>query len=303
MNPVFLTALWVGLVGGALLCIYEKISTSDSEESPRFQTSFSIMALCGLILAVIYSDFELILTLVTLITGLVVLLGWIYYHNKGVAKEDRYKPAWMDLSHSFFPVLLIVLVIRSFIAEPFRIPSGSMIPTLFVQDFILVTKYSYGVKLPVLNKTFIETGKPERGDVVVFRYPVEPEKDYIKRVVGLPGDSILVKNNRVWINGELVPLEGPKPLAEHGSKSQAQVWTEILGSANHDILIAPGMAKDYVVDRIPEGHYFVMGDNRNQSSDSRFWGFVPEENLVGKARFIWMQLGFENMNRVGTVIN
>jgi len=197
----------------------------------------------------------------------------------------------VEYAKSFFPVILAVLLLRSFLVEPFRIPSGSMMPTLLVGDFILVNKYAYGIRLPVLNRKVLDIGEPRRGDVMVFRFPKDPSVDYIKRVVGVPGDHIIYRNKTLTINGEKVaqiPQGTYIGMGSGLSMSGASVRREILGGVEHDILVAPrinGISVDKVV---PEGHYFVMGDNRDNSNDSRYWGFVPDQNLVGRAFMIWM---------------
>ena len=217
-----------------------------------------------------------------------------------VAQEAVYKePVLVEYARSFFPVILVVLVLRSFLVEPFRIPSGSMMPTLLVGDFILVNKFAYGIRLPVLNRKIIETGNPKRGDVVVFRYPREPTVDYIKRVVGIPGDRINYRGKVLYVNGE--PMRQTPVGVYTGVGSGARETgsfgaVEDLTGVKHDILMHP-LAPDFapmcrvlqsgpIV--VPEGHYFAMGDNRDNSNDSRCWGLVPDANLVGKAFAIWM---------------
>jgi signal peptidase I len=201
------------------------------------------------------------------------------------------EPTWIEYSKSFFPVILAVLLLRSFLVEPFRIPSGSMMPTLLVGDFILVNKFAYGIRLPVLNTKVIDIDEPERGDVVVFRYPKDPSVDYIKRVVGLPGDTVRYANKVVYVNGKPVGQVPAGVYLGEGSgvsMSGASKRREQLGDVQHDILVmprTPGVEGQYVVG---EDEYFVMGDNRDNSNDSRYWGTVPEENLVGKAFRIWM---------------
>jgi signal peptidase I len=201
------------------------------------------------------------------------------------------EPTWIEYCKSFFPVILAVLLLRSFLVEPFRIPSGSMMPTLLVGDFILVNKFAYGIRLPVLNTKVIDVEEPKRGDVVVFRYPRDPSVDYIKRVVGLPGDTVRYANKVVYVNGKPV---GQVPAGVYLGKgsgvsmSGASKRREQLGDVRHDILVmprTPGVEGQYT---IGAGEYFVMGDNRDNSNDSRYWGTVPEENLVGKAFRIWM---------------
>ena len=198
---------------------------------------------------------------------------------------------FVEYCKSFFPVILAVLLLRSFLVEPFRIPSNSMMPTLLTGDFILVNKFSYGIRLPVLNSKIISMGEPERGDVVVFRYPKDPSVDYIKRVVGLPGDKVGYYNKIVYINGEpagQVPAGVYIGVGSGISMSGASERQEQLGDASHDILVmprTPGLEGEYLVG---EDEYFVMGDNRDNSNDSRYWGAVPESNLVGKAFRVWM---------------
>ena len=229
-------------------------------------------------------------------------------------------PGWIDLPAGFFPVLLAVFLLRSFLFEPFRIPSGSMIPTLRVGDLILVNKFAYGIRLPIVDRQVFTVGKPERGDVVVFRYPLDPTENYVKRVVGLPGDTIVYRDKRLTINGRPVATKpAPDFVDEDGDAATAQ-RTEALarddGVREHPVLvddrrvdrfgpIATFADRDHcaysdgntaVTCTVPEGRYFVMGDNRDNSSDSRFWGFVPDENLVGRATLIWM-----NFNHPGRI--
>jgi signal peptidase I len=217
--------------------------------------------------------------------------------DEGLASESEQvvaalkEPTWIEYCKSFFPVILAVLLLRSFLVEPFRIPSGSMMPTLLVGDFILVNKYAYGIRLPVLNTKVLEVGEPQRGDVVVFRYPKDPSVDYIKRVVGIPGDRISYYNKVLHVNGEPAEQTTGGVFVGKGSgvsMSGASERVEQLGDVQHHILVmprTPGLEGEYIV---PEGTYFVMGDNRDNSNDSRYWGPVPEENLVGKAFRIWM---------------
>jgi signal peptidase I len=217
--------------------------------------------------------------------------------QQGMSPESREvalalkEPTWIEYCKSFFPVILAVLLLRSFLVEPFRIPSGSMMPTLLVGDFILVNKFDYGIRLPVLNKKIIDIGEPKRGDVVVFRYPKDPSVDYIKRVVGLPGDRIGYYDKILHINGKpvaQVPAGVYVGIGSGVSMSGAGERQEQLGDVQHKILVmprTPGLEGEFVV---PENEYFVMGDNRDNSNDSRYWGTVPEENLVGKAFRIWM---------------
>lgn len=219
------------------------------------------------------------------------------------------EPILVEYSRSLFPVILIVLVLRSFLVEPFRIPSGSMMPTLLVGDFILVNKFAYGVRLPVINTKIINIAEPKRGDVVVFRYPKDPSTDYIKRVIGLPGDTITYSNKQLYINGKAIDVKDEDVYQGVGSgvgMSGARLELENLDGVKHNILIdkhRPSMNNEYVV---PAGHYFVMGDNRDNSNDSRYWGTVPEQNLVGRAFMIWMNWDSANggisWDRIGSSI-
>lgn len=252
---------------------------------------------------------ELILVLATLASG-VIWLGWIIV-RRGLSPERRERLPWfVDYARSFFPVLLAVLVLRSFIAEPFRIPSGSMMPTLLVGDFILVSKSSYGLRLPVTRTVLWERDGPERGDVAVFKYPQNPAEDYIKRVVGIPGDRIEFRDRTLFVNGEAQRLELLGPYEGEGSgrvMTGALRYREYLSNAPHEILMwedNPGLAG---VVRVPEGHYFMVGDNRDNSNDSRMWGFVSEDLLVGRALFVWLNWdyagGHRDFSRVGQRIH
>lgn len=237
----------------------------------------------------------------------------------GETERIKREPVMVEYARSFFPVILVVLVLRSFLVEPFRIPSGSMMPTLLVGDFILVNKFAYGLRWPVLNEKFWDLGEPQRGDVVVFRYPAAPSVDYIKRVVGVPGDLIDYRDKVLYVNGNPVPQ---KPLGVYtgigagARETGAAEGVELLGEVAHPILVHP-RAPDFGPGcrelangpiRVSPGHFFVMGDNRDNSNDSRCWGFVPEANLVGKAFAIWMSWdagrnGFPvDWSRIGTAI-
>ena len=226
------------------------------------------------------------------------------------------QPWWLDWTAGLFPVILIVFVLRSFLFEPFKIPSGSMIPTLLVGDLILVNKFHYGIRLPVINKKIVAINDPQRGDVMVFRYPVDPRLDYIKRVVGLPGDEVTYTNQTLSINGQKVPIEAKGEFYDEDSLRYSPQFREKLGSADHGILVDPRRQAYYGPDpksfpmhencrysaegvtcKVPAGHYFMMGDNRDNSQDSRYWGFVPDENIVGRAFFVWMNFG--NLGRIG----
>jgi len=228
------------------------------------------------------------------------------------------QPWWLDWTAGLFPVILIVFLLRSFLFEPFKIPSGSMVPTLLVGDLILVNKYHYGVRLPVLNKKIIANNDPKRGDVMVFRYPVDPRVDYIKRVVGVPGDEVAYLNKRLTINGQPVATSELPEFFDEDAMRYFKQYGEALGVKPHRVIVdgerRGGFSEteigdfpsrqncrysvEGVVCRVPEGHYFMMGDNRDNSLDSRYWGFVPDQNIVGKAFFVWMNFG--NLKRIGS---
>lgn len=242
-------------------------------------------------------DFEFFLVLATFISG-VIWGGYILVQRLQFVDADRERePLLVEYAHSFFPVLFIVMILRSFIVEPFRIPSGSMMPTLLIGDFILVNKFSYGVRLPVANTKLADIGMPQRGDIVVFRFPQDPTIDYIKRIVGLPGDRIAYYNKQVYVNGHAVKqtrLGNYVGLGKGGTMTGAALLNEDLIGVSHDILIREGQPSVQGEFTVPSGNYFVMGDNRDNSNDSRYWGTVPEGNLVGKAFLIWMNWDWDN---------
>jgi signal peptidase I len=250
--------------------------------------------------------------------------------DQGIAKVDGnvaqareqllMQPWWLDWTAGLFPVILAVFLLRSFLFEPFKSPSGSMIPTLLVGDLILVNKFHYGVRLPVINKKIIANNDPQRGDVMVFRYPKDTSIDYIKRVVGVPGDEVSFRAQQLYLNGTAVPMvqKPPPGFYDEESRRYFAEFTEKLGDKEHGILVNPQSQPYYGPDdrisfpfrencrysaegvtcKVPAGHYFMMGDNRDNSQDSRFWGFVPDQNIVGKAFFVWMNFG--NLKRIGS---
>lgn len=252
-------------------------------------------------------DFSLILFILVVITGIIWGIDHYFFEDKRLEKafDDKIEPKEpiaVEYARFLFPVVLIVFVLRGFIAEPFRIPSGSMLPTLEIGDFILVSKFSYGVRIPVINKKVIDLGAPEKGDVVVFRYPENPSIDYIKRVVGVPGDKVAYQNKVLYIND--IPQKqnyiGKYNVENYGAFAHLR---ENLDNVRHDILVNTNFPGSGFVREVPAGHYYVMGDNRDNSRDSRAWGFVPDENLVGRAFFVWMHWnGGPGFSRIGTVI-
>ena len=289
-------------------------------------------------------DFALVLFLLLVLTGIVWCLDFFYLRSRRRAgavaamaatapavagldhaeaariRQEAYDkanhaPWWVEYCVSFFPVILFVFALRAFVVEPFRIPSGSMLPTLQDGDLILVNKFEYGIRLPVIDKKIIDVGSPERGDVMVFRYPVDPGVDYIKRVVGLPGDVVQYQNKVLSINGKEVPLQRDGDFFEPDRSSYVGRYTEQLGPVTHNILLNKQAGQEYMAISdypfrdnceylgngvrctVPAGHYFMMGDNRDNSLDSRYWGFVPDQYIVGRAFFIWMN--FNEPSRIG----
>jgi len=240
-------------------------------------------------------NFELILFYAVAISGVIALFDLLFLAR---ARKRRYAgapvkfPILIDYARSFFPILLIVFLLRSFLFEPFRIPSGSLEPTLLVGDFILVNKYHYGIRLPVIHKKIYELAVPSRGDIVVFRWPPNPSIDFIKRVIGIPGDKVSYIDKTLYINGMKIPQEFKQYAIDEEDNNRAINVVEkrenLLG-LSHSIYQDPDkVSYDFRDIVVPKGMYFVMGDNRDNSADSRFWGFVPDDNIVGKASFVWM---------------
>ncbi len=266
-------------------------------------------------------DFAAVLTLLVVVSGLIWAIDSGFFASKRLKRKgelpddatdeqvaEYYRlPVVVDYARSFFPIFLIVLLLRSFLVEPFRIPSGSMVPTLLVGDFILVNKFVYGIRIPVLYKKIIELDSPKRGDVVVFRYPLDPSTPFIKRVVGLPGDVVRYHNKALFINGKQAPhisegtYVGVRSATVH---TGSRLFREELGGTDHHVILRPTaqtLSREF---KVPPGHYFVLGDNRDNSRDSRFWGYVPDENLVGRAFYIWMNWdNGPNLGRIGTTIH
>jgi signal peptidase I len=267
-------------------------------------------------------NFALILFIALAVTGGIWLLDALLL--KRSRAKDASEPLLVEYAKSFFPVILVVFGLRSFLVEPFKIPSGSMMPTLLIGDFILVNKYTYGIRLPVINKKIVQLNNPERGDVMVFRYPGDPGLDYIKRVIGVPGDVVEYRDKKLSINGQAVPASNTGTYSYVASGLNyitAMVYSERLNGVSHTMMTEPGKPAVYppqvtdfpsrencsynaegegFVCKVPKGQYFMMGDNRDASNDSRYWGFVPDENIVGKAFFIWMN--FDDFGRIGTTI-
>lgn len=236
-------------------------------------------------------DFELILFYATVVCGVIFLLDIIFWARKRKQAQAKMNII-IEYARSFFPVLVVVFLVRSFIFEPFRIPTGSLKPTLQVGDFILVNKFAYGMRLPIIHTKIWNDGEPQRGDILVFRWPPKPSVDFIKRVIGVPGDHISYIDKTLYINGEKIPQTFIQNSTDQDDKSNSwnvvQKQEDLLG-IKHDIYQIPDRLSDDFKDIVvPKGMYFVMGDNRDDSADSRFFGFMPEGNIVGKAQLIWM---------------
>jgi signal peptidase I len=258
-------------------------------------------------------NFALFLFLATVLTGAIALLDRLYLAKRRA--PDEREPWWVEYPKSFFPVLLIVFVLRSFVAEPFKIPSSSMRPTLVVGDFILVNKFAYGIRLPIVEQKIVPIADPKRGDVVVFRYPVNPSQDFIKRVIGVGGDEVVYRDKKLTVNGRPLP-QVPDGSYSYLEDMRFQTTERFLETADADgtprrytIIVNPQAQPVYrqnvrpfpdrqncdynergFVCRVPPGHYFMMGDNRDNSDDSRYWGFVPDDHIRGRAFFIWFNL-------------
>ena len=279
------------------------------------------IAVMGMLTLKEIMGFAAVLLLATVITGLIWLFDIMVTRNRrAVTRGD---PILVEMARSFFPVILIVFLLRSFLYEPFKIPSGSMMPTLLVGDFILVNKFTYGVRIPVINKKIMAVNSPRRGDVMVFRYPENLSKDYIKRVVGLPGDTITYQNKQLLINGKAAKQESAglfTEVDEQMNMSQFDVFNELLGDKPHTMMVNADRRPFYLHSvhakfpfkencaynedgfscKVPAGNYLMLGDSRDNSEDGRYWGFVPEENIVGKAVRVWMNFGA--LKRIGLSI-
>ncbi len=253
-------------------------------------------------------DFALLMLMVLLATGLIWLSDYFIWlparrreaeaikdggGSQAQVERALKEPVYVEYARAFFPVILLVFFLRSFLVEPFRIPSGSMLPSLLIGDFILVNKFSYGIRLPVINLKIVDTGAPRRGDVIVFRFPEDPSINYIKRVVGLPGDRIVYRDKKLYVNDQAMNQQDVR--LYRGTRDgdcafMAERFSEQLDGVRHDILLTPRPDPRTQTFVVPDNHYFVMGDNRDCSNDSRFWGYVPDANLVGRAFLVWFSL-------------
>ncbi|MEM7561821.1 MAG: signal peptidase I [Pseudomonadota bacterium] len=270
-------------------------------------------------------DFEALLLILAVVSGLIWLVDSLFLarsRQQPATSKTSGEPILVEYAKAFFPVLFAVLLLRAFLFEPFRIPSGSMMPSLLVGDFIVVNKFSYGFRAPVWHTRITEGDRPAKGDVIVFRYPEDETQDYIKRVIGLPGDEISYYNRRVLVNGVPLEIESDRVyqgLAELNGMvggggcdnrgAQCEVFVEHQGDASYNIMVNPNAYSIGGKFSVPADHYFVMGDNRDHSNDSRIWGFVPEENLVGKATRVWLHWDFRedgtgfDLSRIGLKIS
>lgn len=312
---LILLTIITGLITLLDVFLWSKNRPKAAKVPAVINTSKSLFAVLSLILVihalmtVPFIDFPLILLSATGISGLIYLVDVIFFSKKR-QRQHKEMPLLIDYARSFFPILLIVLGIRSFVIQPFRVPTGSLEPTVLPNDFVLVNQFAYGLRFPVWNKKILSIGEPKRGDIAVFRYPVNPHLDYIKRVIGLPGDHIEYKNKTLTVNGQLMPqtfLDEGVDFEPPNSYVPVKLYQENLDGITHHIFRNPKVNNYETFDiNVPQGHYFVMGDNRDNSLDSRAWGFVPEENLVGKAFLIWFSFGDDNYrirwNRIGTTL-
>lgn len=317
----FKIALIIAAVTGAYILFCFATSGNAEKDAKRrglLEIAWPLFFICTLGLLLVITEFAAVLLLAGVITGVVLLVDKFTAARKR-SPEDL-EPVLVDMARAFFPVVVVVFLIRSFWIEPFKIPSGSMRPTLLEGDFILVNKYVYGLRLPVLNIKITEGTPVQRGDVVVFRYPHEPNKDYIKRTIGLPGDTVEYKEKRLIVNGQPLPVQLGERVAEKLGRVQAQTFRETIGGKSHTAQVFDGVlplpqtvlpfrfknenckynAPESFVCKVPEGHYLMIGDNRDDSYDGRYWGFVPDDHLRGRAFYVWMN--FSNFKRIGTTI-
>ncbi|KXW56829.1 signal peptidase I [Ferrovum sp. PN-J185] len=315
---------YAGLAISIPIIIWDMFSKRNRvKEDPIYfivHSAWLVLFVSGFGLLLKITGFSEILLAASFLTGLVLLWHWLRTRNRSA--EAKVETPLVEISRSFFPVILAVFVVRSYLYEPFKIPSGSMIPTLHIGDFILVNKFIYGLRLPFTNHTFIPIQEPQRGDVMVFHYPEDPSVNYIKRVIGKPGDVVTYQDKRLTINGEPIPTKTDgvyNSMEEDITMVQFDQFREKIGNHIHEFITVPTQPAifntqvlnfdgkqncTYNLDgftcKVPAGHYFMMGDNRDRSSDSRYWGFVPEDNIVGKAVLIWMN--FSDFGRMGKKI-
>lgn len=309
-----------GVIGWGLVRSKDEPVSENQRNLTELAYYVLLIAGFGLLVILKLMTFAGVLLAATLLTGAV--WAWDVLVGARRRPKERAEPMLVEISRGFFPIILVVFLLRSFLVEPFKIPSGSMIPSLLVGDFILVNKYTYGIRLPVANRKIVDVNDPRRGDVMVFRFPADPSTDYIKRIIGIPGDRVEYRDKHLWVNGTQLPLTavGPFKLSDAGHTATHQAYIEKLGDTTYSVIFNPGAPPLQLAQviqfpfrggcsysdsgfacTVPAGHYFVMGDNRDHSLDSRYWGFVPERNIVGKAFLIWMN--FSDLQRIGKRIH
>ena len=320
MNWLYLFAFVAAI--GPILILLDRRPLAKGEEPPMIVQTGYFAVMIG-IFGVLsqFMSFTAVRLIFVLVFGVIWGLDKLVLAGKrGI---DERESVTVEYAKGFFPILLVIFLLRSFLVEPFQIPSSSMRPGLVVGDFILVNKYAYGLRIPVINTPFIEIGQPKRGDVMVFHFPEDPKTDFIKRIVGLPGDSVAYENKRLTINGQPVRAEqnGTYQYVDKGFDVTDTVrYQEYLGDKPHPMIVDDKQPRSLVLQgvrdfpnrenctysedgfacKVPAGHYFMMGDNRDNSHDSRYWGFVPDRYVVGKAFLVWMNFG--NLKRIGTLI-
>lgn len=319
MSTWLLIATAALILGPILIIIGAKQARKGDDPPQLVQHGYLALVLGAFILLVQYFSISAAMLVFVLVSGVIWVLDRFVWAKKRTA---ALAPDWVEYGRSFFPVILAVFVLRSFLVEPFQIPSSSMRPGLVVGDFILVNKFSYGVRTPIINNVLIPVGKPEHGDVMVFSYPENPSISYIKRVVGLPGDEISYKGKRLTVNGQEVKTEsaGEHIYFENGDEPVFnRQYTETLGTHRYQVLEVPqqppfdlSRISDFpyrencrydgggFTCKVPQGHYFMMGDNRDHSADGRYWGFVPDQYVIGKAFLVWLNI--KQLGRIGTTI-
>jgi signal peptidase I len=315
----------IAMVAGGLsvaFIVWDAIASRGGERSEGrkgiLEVAWPVFFIAAMGLLLKFTDFAAVLLLSAVITGIIWLVDAKLLRPRRSAGSSE--PVLVDMARAFFPVIVVVFLIRSFWVEPFKIPSGSMKPTLLVGDFILVNKYTYGIRIPVINKKVLDVNAIRRGDVVVFRYPLDPSVDYIKRVIGLPGDKVVYKNKRLTVNGETATVQ-PSGYYTDAELNYLRLptYTENLTGRAHQMMTVPAQPPVILSDvrqfthrenceynddgfscTVPAGEYFMMGDNRDQSADSRYWGFVPDDHIKGRAFLVWMNFG--DFKRVGNTI-
>lgn len=320
MNWLYLFAFVAAM--GPVLILLDRRPLARGEEPPMIvQTGYFAIMIGVFGVLSQFMSFTAVMLIFVLVFGAIWALDKFFLADK--RGLDQREPVTIEYAKGFFPILLVIFLLRSFLVEPFQIPSSSMRPGLVVGDFILVNKYTYGLRIPVLNTVFMPVKQPQRGDVMVFHFPEDPKTDFIKRVIGLPGDTVAYHGKRLSINGQSVRVEpdGTYQYVDKGfDVTDTQRYQEFLSEQPHPMIVDDKQPRSLVLQavrdfpnrenctysedgfvcKVPDGHYFMMGDNRDNSHDSRYWGFVPDANIVGKAFLVWMNFG--NLKRIGTLI-